>query len=354
MLRLIGDMSFMRSELDRVVVESGDRLIVDKDLMTKPKNLDFRFKLFNHLRNLSLYVTRIIEVSLKDEHITKDECGNDIITDYSYYDSIFDEYGTRLPKYAILFEFNSVSAINVQYFSEYRSDDEKVETLKSLDNSYEQLITDIIGNGIDNVYARSSIPEGYVPLKEIATVDAGKVLKFNEREEFETLPYISPASTKYPVITDACNLPLIKDNRPTTLQKGAILLLAQARQDSDLFKPVLVPHGMRAYISNKLYYINLIDEDIEYSELLCEYFNTTDKLHKQFPRSKFSVPINQFRSIFVPTKEYIKQDLKMPADKYTRLEQLTENLVKATLAVAEAEAEISKLQNRVYKKEILE
>jgi len=359
MLRVIDNKFLLNNEIDRMIIESGDRLVVDKDLMTKPKNLNFRFMFFNRLSSLGLYVTRLFEISVKDEYMTFDEENHKIKPVISFYDTIHAELGNRsLPKYAILIEINSEAKIEVEYFSEFRSGDQKRRVLKSSDNNYVQLTTDIIGSGIDYVYAKSSIPDGFVPLKKNCTADAGKVLSLFEKdsqsEELESLPYISPATMKYPVITDKCNLSEIKDSRPTVLQKGAILLLAQARQDSDLFKPVLVPHGMRAYISNKLYYINLLDEDIEYSELLCEYFNTTDTLQKQFPRSKFSVPINQFRSIFIPTKEYLKQELNMPADKYTRLERLTENLVKATLAVAEAEAEISKLQNRVYKKEILE
>lgn len=359
MIRIISNKSFVNNDVDEVVIESGDRLIVDKDLMTKLKNLDFRFKFFNHLRNMRLYVTRIIEISLKDEYITKDEFEAEIITDYSYYDTVHKELGKHLlPKYAIIFEVNTVAVTNIEYFSEYRSGKQKDVTLKSIDNSYEQLTTDIIANGIDHVYAKSCVPEGCVPLKQIATVDAGKVLSFVENKgkpnEHETLPYISAVHTKFPVITNECGLTNIRDYRQTTLHNGAIILLAQARLKSDLFKPILVPKSMRVFISNKLFYLNLINEDIEYSQLLCEYFSNNEELLAQFPRANFSVPINQFRSIFVPTKEHLLKLYNMPADKYSRLEFFSEKLAKATAAVAEAEEEICKLQNRVYKKEIIE
>jgi len=314
--RIKAGSEFDENYLDAIEYAAGLQLIIDKEIMTKDRYKNFRSKLSLNILSHNCSLSKITE------NVTRNEDGIPTST---------------LPGYQL--DFSDIPCQEIEFTSNYSS--KKGPTLRNDDNT---LLKRIAKDGLEKVYAQAVVGEGYDNISEIADVTAGFVLSYKGEEVDDSegeFNYISTAHMQYPIITPKMKFPRFMFRKVQKLDRGTLVLLGQTRNLNQTCKPALILNQIdQTCLSAKLFTVNLNSNDLEYSMYLFMFFCDSENVLRQFAVRTASLSINQFRNMYVPTKEQCRKLYTIDPEMFKELERLSESLAAANEAVINLTEEI--------------
>jgi len=298
-------------ELRKVSIDSDGVIYVDKEALTKDRFINFRHLLFTKLSDFGFHPQEFKELSSSND------------SDYVIMRDLNMLYN-RKPGSIIEILLGPDEQSTIDYYATADNDEKRV--LLNIDNTAWSLRQAICDRGVESVYAQSKMGEGFIPITDIAEVEAGRVLTSRVDEDDPDGEYkcIYTVHMQYPVITSDMGLYMFPYPKRTYLKRGSLIVLSQTRNREEFCKPSLITHEMiDTCVSAKLFAVMMKKEDFDYSLYLFDFFSDSQNTFKQTTNFNTQITINQFRNLYVPTKEWCMRKYELDRDKYDQLEELS-------------------------------
>ena len=253
---------------------SSDRLtedvniIVERDILTKPKYKYDISMLLSRIHSQNLYIHEIIEIE-RDNSKDADESIND------FFDSIYDELGEK-PSHKKLYNQGFMVTLSkkkepIKYISHYQTDNEKVVILKKIPNTHFNIEEQIFERGVEAIYAFSVTDDSYVSIEDVAKLSGGRALVLKDNKAIKSedgykYQFVGPKQLNlYPVITDIMFFDEFPFPKVTDLKKGSLLINGDPSAPT-FCRPTYVDSiSVDTCLSTKIMALTLSKMDLEYA-----------------------------------------------------------------------------------------